>query len=345
MAEEYYYKEGVCYDSVKQSEKIFLLYTYKCNAACEHCLTESDPSKTEKLTLDAVKTLLEKGTRYGKNWLMISGGEPLMYRREIEAIYTEATKLGYYCCLGSNAFWAKSPEIAYERLSRLRDAGLQALFPSATAFHAEYVPTERVAYAAEACAKLGLVCEINFYPSLDPEKDNKIIGMLGLDEQPFYTDGLILSGRDVSHLEPVFEERRPDALDDCGSIHLAITPRGDAIANCNITYRYDEFKGSVFDLGNIFDDGADAVFQREAEDPVLQYLMAEQKNVIDDVLRNDPIVGQEYVSTFGQKTYHSATEFYLDALAEQRFRDALTRAAISYRETNAPDSNALALGR
>lgn len=327
MVAEYYNKRGVCYDDVRQHEKIFLIYTYKCTAACEHCLTESDPRKNEKLNVAVCLQILETGVKFGKRWLMISGGEPFLYRSELQTVLARAKELGYYCCIGTNAYWAKTESIAKRELLKLKDAGLDAIFPSATAYHAKYVPIQRVATAKDVAAKIGLVCEINFYPSPDRSTDEQITSMLGLSETGWYTDGLITTGRDVSDLEPFFKRRLPAELDDCGSVHMAFTPHGDAICNCNVTYRCDEFMNSPFYLGNVHSDPLETIFDRERSSPILQLMMRESKNVLHEILATDYEVGGIYKASEATRTYFSATAFYLDVLQNPLYKAAIERAA------------------
>jgi MoaA/NifB/PqqE/SkfB family radical SAM enzyme len=327
MVVEYYNKQGVCYEGVRQSQKIFLIYTYKCNAACEHCLTESNPGRAEKLTVPMVKGLLKVGRSFDKRWLMISGGEPLLYFREIEEICNYAAGLGYYCCIGTNGFWAKSRATTLDRLTRLKEAGVQAVFPSATTYHSKYVPTERVALIAAVTAELGLVCEINFYPSSKPTADQRISKQLKLETQGWYTDGLILTGNNVDHLKPYFRANSPGELDDCGSVHLSISAHGDAICNCNVTYRCDEFRASPFYLGNIYADEATEIFERERSNNILQFMMSDNKNLIHDVLMTDPEVVDGYQQNEACKRYYSATEYYLDVFAKPIYVAAIERAA------------------
>ncbi|HWT29807.1 MAG TPA: radical SAM protein [Propylenella sp.] len=326
MIEEYYLKTGVCYDDVRQSEKIFLIYTYKCNASCAHCLTESDPLKSEKLSPELCRDILDAGLEYDKNWLMISGGEALLYPREIEEVLKYAHGLGYYCCVGTNAFWAKTNAIAEEKLARLQNHGLDAIFPSATAYHSAYVPTERVLYLRDAATKLGLVCEVNFYPSPNKKEDARILSLLSL-ENDWYTDGLITTGRDVSELSSAFQARQPRSLDDCGSLHLAFTPRGDAICNCNVTYRCDEFRETPFHLGNFLDEPLQTIFARERDNRILQFMMSEPRNLVHAVLAEDEEVRDGYLANEANLEFFSATAYYLCVLKNPAYLQALDRAA------------------
>jgi hypothetical protein len=314
---EYYPKVGACYDEVRETEKIFLIYTYKCNASCSHCLTESNPQRAEKIPVETAKALVSEGRRWGKRWLMISGGEPFLYFEEIVDLVSHARDQGFYVCAGTNAFWAKDEESTREKVGRLKEAGLRALFPSATSYHSPYVPTDRVRLLDKICQEFGLLCEINFYPSPDNDQDRRIQKMLGLDQRVWYTDGLILTGNDVTSLLPLFPRRKPAELDDCGSVHMAITPHGDVICNCNVTYRSTEFYGTPFYLGNFHQTPFGELIQAQYTSPVLRLLTEQHHERVHQILSEDPRVRDRYLAVHAGKGYYSITEYYLDV-----FRDA-----------------------
>jgi hypothetical protein len=318
MAAEYYPKIGICYDDVDEREKIFLLLTYRCNAQCAHCLTESGPDKQERLELATAKAIIFEGAKVGKRFLVMSGGEPMLYPDEVAELTRHSASYGFIVCLGTNASWATSLNRAREVLARLQDLGLTALFPSSTTFHAKFVPPERVLYAKEACDDLGIVCEINFYPSHDIEGDKRLFRLLQLGDEVWYSDGLIRTGNDVSQIEHAYARRVPEDLDDCGSIHLAITPRGQAICNCNLTYHCTEFVGTPFYLGNVFESSVKEILCREQSDPVLQTLYNRGHRWLHQILDAAPDnVRELYSNRYKSKQYFSLTEYYLDVFHDE----------------------------
>lgn len=327
---EYYTKVGVCY-RFHNREKLFLLYTYRCNAACAHCLTESNPHKTEKMSVEMAKSLISDGREAGKRFLTISGGEPMLFYDEVLELTRHARDLGYYVSLGTNGFWAKTAEDARRRLLELRGAGLGAVFPTSTAFHTRFVPAERVANVMRACEEVGVECEVNFYESDDREEDRRIYNLLGLDGVTWYTDGMLRTGKDISAFEHVYVKRRPADLDDCGSVFLSVTPSGDAICNCNVSYKNTEYHGTPFYLGNVNEKPFREILRAERECPILNTLY-DHYMFFHEMFTGDPALSDRYMREYGSKEYLSLTEFYLDILKDPFYREhiqARTRAACS----------------
>ena len=140
---------------------IFL--TYKCTGECKHCMYACSPRwSADWIDLrDAEKILLELSERFksyppdfktvGVNYgLHFTGGEPFMnfdlllvLSRMAEALEIPAT------FVETNCFWCTSRRVCEEKLSKLRDAGLDGILVSVNPFILEHVPLERAALAIE----------------------------------------------------------------------------------------------------------------------------------------------------------------------------------------------------
>src|SRR6266536_753428 len=218
---EYYPKTGVCYDHTERS-KIYMIYTFGCNAACDHCLVESGPKKRGKLDPTIAGELLRVGAAHGKNFLDLSGGEMMLYPKEVLEVASIARDLGYYVCLNTNAYWARTPTKARSMLSRLQEAGVQAIFPSASAYHLKYVPLERVKNLRQACWDLGVTYELNWVYSDQPETDEWIKQEMGLDGETIYFDSLTTSGNKQETPVVQFLYRNPHP-----ALHRLLAEDGD----------------------------------------------------------------------------------------------------------------------
>jgi pyruvate-formate lyase-activating enzyme len=313
----YYPKVGVCY-AHRERDKIFMIYTFRCNAECSHCYTESSPHARGKLSPSAASSIVEQGASFGKCFLVLSGGEPMLYADEVYALSRRARELGYFVAVGTNAFWAKDRDRALRCLEQLAEAGVKALFPSSSGFHTAFVPAERVALVQELAPEHGLVCEINYYVSGDEREDQRIRDVLHLDQTVYYTDGLITQGRDVSAFAHLYRTRHPSELDDCGSIHLGVNPLMRAVASCNIARDNDHFAGTPLDLGHFDEHTFERVLVAERDSPILQFLYHHPYPALHRLLREHPRVGERYREVYEPRRYYGVVDFYLDV-----FRDAM----------------------
>lgn len=93
--------------------------------------------------------------------LVITGGECMIYRKNVEKIIFYATKIGLSTRIVTNAFWATSYKIAMDIVKRLVDCGLKEINFSTGDEHQKSVPLRNVRNASVASARLGLVPIIN----------------------------------------------------------------------------------------------------------------------------------------------------------------------------------------
>lgn len=322
---EYYPKSGVCYDHRERS-KIYMIYTFACNAACDHCLVESNPRKKAKLDPATAIDILTKGAAYGKNFLDLSGGEAMLFPEEIKEVMRAARDLGYYICLNTNGFWARTPDKARETLGELKDAGLKAVFPSASAYHLKYVPLERVKNVRQACADLDVVYELNWFYSHQEKTDAWIKREMDLDEEVIFFDGLTEAGNNpdtVDQLRQSYKTRTPDDLDDCLSVHLGVNPHGHVVTTCNMTFTNDKFKNSPFFLGNFYEQPFEDILAAERDSAVLQFIYGNPHPAMHRLLSDDDEVGEYYRANFLTRSYFSIIDYYLDVLRDEKLMPRL----------------------
>jgi hypothetical protein len=301
---------GVCFDFPNEVKIDFLL-TFRCNAACAHCITESNPHRRESLTRDEVLGVLEAGVRLGKRYVSFTGGEPFLDFPLLLGLVRAAHGLGYYVASDTNAFWGRSPERAKRTVADLREAGLDALFPSADSYHLPWIPLSSVVNIVTECDRQGLTCEVNFIPGPDPDLDAKILDTLDLRDRGYFCDGLSLTGNDVQGLVRLFPHRLAEELTDVGSMHMGISPRGDVYGNVDISYDGSEYLGTPFLLGNLRRESAQALLERELECPTLALARQASPRQVHRWLRHDPELGADYGRELGESRFYSATEFWL----------------------------------
>ena len=122
--------------------------TYKCSAQCRHCILVCSPKKGGLMTLEDARAYLVEMKKLGLTGadLIITGGEALLFfQRVLEIIQSAAEfEMTPVRSIQSNGSWCTNDKLTRQRLTDLRDAGLQGMFFSVDPFHHEYVPFENV---------------------------------------------------------------------------------------------------------------------------------------------------------------------------------------------------------
>ncbi len=125
-----------------------LILSYRCQAACKHCLYNCGPTWQDWMSPQEVAAALEAVLTWPQPvQVHITGGEPfLKFDLLLEAVRL-AAELGIPRYAETNAGWCVSEDLVTRRLIALRDAGLQALLISCSPFHAETIPPARTRLA------------------------------------------------------------------------------------------------------------------------------------------------------------------------------------------------------
>jgi MoaA/NifB/PqqE/SkfB family radical SAM enzyme len=86
--------------------QLIIQYTDKCNAACPQCnMRASAPFKRSKLSIDGVKRIIDHAAAQGVAALSITGGEPLLYLKDVCALLRHANLAGIrFTRTGTNGF-------------------------------------------------------------------------------------------------------------------------------------------------------------------------------------------------------------------------------------------------
>ncbi|ASO18738.1 hypothetical protein FHR81_001001 [Actinoalloteichus hoggarensis] len=252
------------WDRFAANERLAINFTLTCNLACAHCIVESSPQRTERLTLDEVRSALDAGRRNGKRHVTFSGGEIFLYPQQMCEVISYASGLGYVVDAESNAFWARSDVLARQKLAPFVAAGLAGLSLSADAYHVEYFSVERTINAARAGREAGLLTEINFCPSNSPAVDEEIKAALRAAGEPFLTNELLDRGRGKDLLR-ITVGRRVDELPDCDSLTTTVHATGDVYACCELDISTDAMKRTPVFLGSIRTRDRTAAEQDERE--------------------------------------------------------------------------------
>ncbi|MCH0541476.1 radical SAM protein [Streptomyces sp. MUM 203J] len=238
------------WDRFDARDRLAINFTLTCNLSCAHCIVESSPRRTERLTTDEVRTALGVGRGRGKRHVTFSGGETFLFPAQMCEVIAFAKRLGYVVDVESNGFWARSERIAERKLAPFVEAGISGLAVSADAFHVDFFPVQRAVNAVRAARAAGLVTEINFCPSDRPETDADIRKALTEAGEPFLENELLDRGRgkDLVHISV---GRRVDELPECDSLTTTVHATGDVYACCELDISTDAMKRTPVFLGPV----------------------------------------------------------------------------------------------
>jgi len=75
-------------------DRLFVELTARCNEACVHCYAESSPQRTEALTWEQLRGVIEDGADLGFAGLQLTGGDPLIHKDVVAAV-TLGRECGY----------------------------------------------------------------------------------------------------------------------------------------------------------------------------------------------------------------------------------------------------------
>lgn len=252
--------------------------TDRCNARCDicclHCGPERDNHLPRRLAEAAIR---EAGDMENMKTLIISGGEPWLFREEVLGYARLASSLGLSVTLYSNGFWGKDAAAAQKAVRQMKEAGVGGLSFSADRYHQACVPAAHLKNAMEAALEAGLSVELSVMEFADraslpwaEEIFGEIIHRPGVR---FVPHPALAAGRAKERLaDEDFWRPLPAALLPCchaGMIHL--TPEGNWLPCCGIGCREVPF----LVLGNIRDMTLLEAEERAMEDEVLKIILLE----------------------------------------------------------------------
>ena len=145
-------------------QTLSLLTTYQCTAACRNCCFKCNPHIKKRLSLKQMENYVDECMiHYGDSLkvLVLTGGECFLLGNDLNLIIDYASRIGLSVRVVTNGYWAKSPEIAKEKLLELSKCGLKEVNFSTGDDHQEWVSYDNIVYGSIAALDLGLTCVIN----------------------------------------------------------------------------------------------------------------------------------------------------------------------------------------
>jgi len=131
--------------------------TYDCPITCKYCVTESGPWDGPALDASFMIGVINEARALGNLLSVVfTGGEPLLKRSAVEQTLRHARQHKLWTRIVTNSFWAVTPEVAFQTLDELKQAGLCEINLSCDDLHQEHIPLERVRNAYQAARLLDL---------------------------------------------------------------------------------------------------------------------------------------------------------------------------------------------
>lgn len=162
--------------SRKRLGKLGIIFGYKCNFSCAHCLSlrERSPAVTDK-ELNAIAAAID---RCRARDIHFTGGEPTLYLKEIRSLFgrVRANKEAA-TRITTNGHFAVTKEAALKLLSSI--PRLKYVQQSYDKFHAEFLPFGNLRNLFSACGELGVKysCNLTIQSPLDLALLTKLRGV------------------------------------------------------------------------------------------------------------------------------------------------------------------------
>jgi hypothetical protein len=141
---------------------VSILLTYRCPAACDHCLFESDNKRTETVDADVALRFIEAAARQvPPPSLSLSGGEAFLQLSLMKQLASFAYARGMISEVISSSAWCKTLDYTTEVLADLKDRGLRTYCTSVDRYHTPFVPAAKLRTGVLAALDVGLRVVLN----------------------------------------------------------------------------------------------------------------------------------------------------------------------------------------
>lgn len=237
--------------------------SYKCNLECDHCCVESGPRRSgSHLSVKMMLSLIDNMKAVGDlRRVAFTGGEALLFSREILPAIRHCKQLGVDTRVVTNATWAINEEVASQVAKTYAEAGLTEFAMSYSVYHRKAVPFERYVYATRAALSYGIGIQflITVCADGDVQVDtvrSKLAEFVGLEGQPitFHASALVQTGRARKLPLGAFEVMQLGSVPKvgCGMVlnPSVVTAENNVMACCGYPYQEcDELKIGSLDDG------------------------------------------------------------------------------------------------
>lgn len=142
-------------------KRLTVMTTNWCNAHCDHCLNDSRPDRSDRVTLEMMRFCIGRvHRRFPLKLVVFTGGESSLLGEELLDAIAYCNSLGILTRLVTNAYWATSKNEARRKLTEFREAGLHEINFSVDDFHQTYIPVDHIKNAWQASKEMGFISVI-----------------------------------------------------------------------------------------------------------------------------------------------------------------------------------------
>jgi MoaA/NifB/PqqE/SkfB family radical SAM enzyme len=235
------------------TNKLFLIYSLKCNLSCTHCLVNAG-KRNEKLELESAKQIILYAKDIGYKLIVLTGGELLVchFDDTIELIKCSHYN-NLYTILETNATWVESYENTCKTILKLKEIGLDGIATSYDIYREKKVKIEQIKNLFLATKENKLSFRLIVSKSNDDIKDNEIIQSLSEVGIDFDIEPLMIIGRGK-----ILKRKYPNikCMAECDSIGTTVLPNGDIYSCCGVNIDDKKLKDTKLYSGNINTENA-----------------------------------------------------------------------------------------
>ena len=284
-----------------------ILPTYRCTAACEECCFGCGPDIQGQIPSERICSYIDQVAAIDSvRQVVFSGGEPFLIGAALDVAVAEATNRRMHTRCVTNAFWAQNEETSYERLKKLKKAGLKELNISTGDHHQKFVPPDNVVYASRAALELDIQTVVvvesmqgREFTAEDIVKDSKLSPILSdfkkkqlfqVIQSPWIS---VTGNHQTDHDQSMYLSRENlMRRHGCDSVlsSLAITPREELRACCGILME----KIPELNLGSLREKPLAMLCKDAQEDFMKIWLYVEgPEHILEWLARKDPCMDWE----------------------------------------------------
>lgn len=167
--------------------------------------------------------------------VVFTGGEPFVYYREILEVLKATRALNFRVRIVTAGHWARSVEVAKEKLLPLQENGLTELSVSTDPSHQAFVPAEYAENALKAALELGVTAEV---AGVFWDPDSKVEDYVRIPQGTYITRHLAIPiGRGKNRkVTPEDYRLGPERFRGCGryrAFDVTIYPDGEVYPCCS----------------------------------------------------------------------------------------------------------------
>lgn len=270
---------------MKPYDVVGVIYTQTCPLACKHCITESSPAAKGRMRLDQARAYLPAILRFSPT-VCFTGGEPLLYYKDILRLTREAKALGLNVSVVTGAGWVRDEKTARLRMQQLADAGVSTICISWDRYHEEFAPRKCAVRLARLAVEAGLDVTVR---SAIPASDRADDPPEEFDELPihFQSVRVIPLGRAASLPASHISRENDPPRGICSVIRSPAVGHDGTVYACCGPSLYSA-KSSPLVLGNANAEPLEDIFARALENPILQVIQNLGPYGFYALLKDDP---------------------------------------------------------